>query len=114
MNDAPKFDVGEIVYRKSSATKGFLEPVKISITAKITGTWVYGVSIGKQKQPIAPANYGDRNNFGFSGPIEAQQVYYTESEFVLVCEALGMAEAYLQSQLSSIRLQLVNLCGTGG
>jgi len=111
MNDAPKFDVGDVVYRKSSATRGFLEPVNITIVAKITGTWVYGINVGKPKQPMAPTIFGDRINFGFS---DAQQVYYTESEFVLICEALGMAEAYLQSQLSSIQAQLVNLCGTGG
>ena len=114
MNDAPKFHAGDVVYRRSSATRGFLEPVNITIIAKITGTWVYGINTGKPKQPTAPTYFGDRINFGFSGPFEAQQVYYTESEFVLICEALGMAEAYLQSQLSAIQIQLVNLCGTGG
>lgn len=110
MSNAPKYDIGTVVYFRSSAAKGFLEAVRITITTKVNYGWIYGVTY-KPSEPQAPAYFGDRISLGFINP---QQVFYTEDEFVLYCEALGLAEQYYTIQLSNIQSLIANNCGTSG
>jgi hypothetical protein len=111
MSNIPKYDTGDVVYFRSSASRGFIEAVKISIIAKISTTWVYGIQY-KMQQPQVPAIFGDRISFG--NVATPQQVYYTEDEFVTYCEALSLSEAYLQQQLNSIQALIATHCGTAG
>ena len=110
MANSPKYDVGDIVYFKTSAARGFIEPVKIGIVAKIDTTWVYGLKY-KNSEPSAPRVFGDRISLGGLG---AQQVYYTEDEFQTYCEALSVAERYLTSQLTAIQTLIAANCGVTG
>jgi hypothetical protein len=110
MANSPKYDVNDIVYFKSSAARGFIEPVKIGIVAKIDSTWVYGLRY-KTAEPSAPRVFGDRISFGGIG---SQQVYYTEDEFQTYCEALGVAERYLAGQLTAIQSLISASCGVTG
>lgn len=110
MASSPKYDVNDLVYFKSSAARGFIEPVKIGIVAKIDATWVYGLKY-KTAEPTVPRVFGDRINFGNLG---SQQVYYTEDEFQTYCEALSIAERYLNSQLTAIQTLIAANCGVTG
>lgn len=110
MPDNPKYDLNTVVYFKTSAARGFLEPVKIGIIAKVTTGWVYGITY-RAAEPITPSVFGDRINIGRLNP---QTIYYTEDEFVTYCEALGLAEAYLSTQLASIQALITTNCGTSG
>jgi hypothetical protein len=110
MANSPKYDVGNVVYFKASAARGFIEPVKIGIIAKIDTTWVYGLKY-KTAEPSAPRVFGDRISFG---GLNSQEVYYTEDEFLTYCEALSFSEKYLNSQLTAIQALITANCETTG
>ncbi len=110
MASTPKYEIGEGVYFRSSAARGFLEAVRITIISKVQSGWIYGITY-RPNEPQAPAYYGDRINLGYVNP---QQVFYTEDEFVTYCEALGLAERYLQIQLNNIQGLIASNCGTSG
>lgn len=106
----PKYDINDVVYFRTSAARGFIEPVRITIVTKINSGWIYGINI-KQSQPTAPSVYGDQIVFG---GYNQNQVFYSESEFVSYCEALYMSENYLATQLANIQSLIATHCGTGG
>lgn len=104
---APTYDVGNVVYLKESAALGFLEAVKISGIYRNTDGWIYTTE-ARSAQPSAAATYGDRISF-----TNRATLYFSESEFVDVCAALDLAEAYAQRLLQSIQARKASLCNGG-
>lgn len=104
MIEAPLYDVGDVVYLRESAALGFLEAVRISGVMRAKGTWMYSVS-ARAPGPTAVTHHGDRIN-----SVAAMILYFTESEFVPVCDALALAEANAQRQLQRLQAQRASLC----
>jgi hypothetical protein len=106
MSSTPLYDEGDVVYLKESAALGFLEPARISAIFKRNGQWLYTVKMGAG-DPNPVAHYGDRIHM-----VRGSVVYFTEDEFVLLCDALDLAEANAQKQLDNIQSQKAILCAT--
>ena len=107
MSDTPLYNVDDVVYLRESAALGFLEPVRIAGISKTTSTtWVYTIKMGAG-QPTAVSHYGDRIHM-----VRGSVVYFTEDEFVLLCDAFEMAEVNAQKQLDNIKAQRAILCAS--
>jgi len=102
--NAPKYDIGAVVYLKESAAMGFLEAVVISGITHNGSKWMYTIRAGRA-QPTGVAYYGDRIT-----AVHAKTLYFTEDEFVTHCDALTLAEANAQRALERIQLQRAGLC----
>lgn len=104
MSETPKFTVGQHVYLKESAALGFLETVRINGIYKSPVGWSYTVAIGG-REPTGARFYGDRVSL-----INNSVLFFSEDEFVSVCEALTLAERSLQKSLQDIQSKLASLC----
>ena len=102
--ETPLYDVGDVVYLKESAAMGFLEAVAISGITRNRGIWSYAISFAGSG-PTAPSYYGDRVS-----STQHKLLYFTETEFVTKCDALALAKANLELQLSSIQAQINSIC----
>ena len=101
--DAPKYDIGDVVYLKESAALGHLEAVTISGAVYNNG-WMYTIRAGRAL-PTSVAHYGDRIS-----AVHAKTLYFTENELIVLCDALELAEANAQRALERIQIQRTNLC----
>ena len=102
--DAPKYDVGDVVYLKESAALGHLEAVTISGATYSNNSWMYTIRAGRAL-PTSVAYYGDRIS-----AVHAKTLYFTENELIVLCDALELAEANAQRALERIQIQRTNLC----
>jgi hypothetical protein len=102
--DAPLYDIGDVVYLRESAAIGHLEAVTISGATYRESKWMYAIRAGRA-QPSSVPYYGDRIS-----AVNAKTLYFTESELVVLCDALLLAEANAQRALERIQLQRANLC----
>jgi len=106
MSDTPLYDFNDIVYLRESAALGFIEPVRIAGISKVANTWTYTISMSVS-QPTPVSHYGDRIH-----RVQGSVLYFTEEEFVLLCDALELAEANAQKQLDNLQAQRASLCDT--
>ncbi len=100
----PLYDVNDTVYFKESAALGHLEAVTISGILARGDAWLYTV-YASRGQPTAVAHYGDRKT-----TTHAATLYFSEDEFVLLCDALDLAEANAQAHLDRIQAQRAAMC----
>lgn len=103
----PKYNFGDVVYLKESAALGFLEAMRISGVHLGQSGWMYTVDVS-QRQPQAASFYGDRRSF-----VHHTKLYFTEDEFVVLCDALLLAETNAQLTLDRLRAQRAALCPSG-
>jgi hypothetical protein len=104
----PKYKVDDIVYLRSSAVIGFLETAKISGLHTHQGQWIYTIYAGGPTV-VPNSTYGDRKSL-----LDKTTMYFSESEFVSLCEALPMMRAHLQDRLNKIDAAIeINGCGPG-
>lgn len=105
---ANKFTLGSLVYLTSSAGIGFLESFKIlGLRQGSDGLWYYKFGV-PQRPPTAVGTLGDR--------ITKKQSYdfeLCESEVLVLCDALVLAEGYLQNQLTKIQAIKAQYCDIG-
>jgi hypothetical protein len=104
---APKYNVDDVVYLAESAKIGALESYQITAQYRDgSGVWVYRIGV-PDRLPNSPT-VGDRNNlkrtFDFN---------MTEDEFCSFCEALALAESYLQRELARIQSLKTTYCNGG-
>jgi len=97
-NNIPLFEIGQHVYFRESAALGHLESVVINGMVRQNSQWLYTIRAGSIGA-VAPF-YGDRKT-----TTSAATLYFTEDEFVLLCDALELAEANAVAQLNRIREQ---------
>jgi len=115
MMSNPKYNVNDVVYLRESAALGFLEAMRINSVnnSDISSGWLYTLS-ASQLQPIAASHYGEMITSTYGrGSIHSSsgaQVYFTEDEFVSLCEALDLIRAVLQARLSKVEAQIADLC----
>lgn len=102
--NAPLYDVNDVVYLKESAALGHLEAVSISGVISRGASWLYSIHASRGRVR-AVAHYGDRIT-----TTNAKTLYYTEDEFVLLCDALDLAEANAQAHLARIQAQRATMC----
>jgi hypothetical protein len=102
--ELPLYDIEEVVYLKESAALGFLEAVRISGISRTKDAWIYSVS-ARAPQPTAVSHHGDRIN-----AVAGMILYFTENEFVPLCDALSLAEANAARQLAQIQAQRASIC----
>jgi len=96
MNQNPKYKIDDVVYLRSSAVIGFLEAAKISSMQTYQGQWIYTIYAGGPSV-VPNSTYGDRKSL-----LDKSTLYFTESEFVTLCEALPMMRAHLQDRLDKV------------
>jgi len=101
---APLYDIGDSVYLRESAALGFIEAVRISGVSKQSTGWVYTIE-ARSAQPMAPTVYGDR-----IATTNRAILYFSEDEFLPLCDALNLAEEHALSVLSKIQAQKQRLC----
>lgn len=99
MINAPTYSPGEVVYLKESAALGFLEAVRISGVMYTQNGWLYTIQ-AKSGLPVSPSHFGDRRI-----AVHGATLYFSEDEFLTVCDAELLVEANLQAQLDRIKLQ---------
>ena len=104
---APAFNIGQVVYLRESAALGRLEAMRISGIHMATDEWIYTITLDGPAQR-STATFGDRVSL-ITGAI----LTYTESEFVLLCDALALAEANAQRALDKVQAQRAALCPRG-
>jgi hypothetical protein len=104
MISRPLYEPGDIVYLRESAALGFLEAVQISTLMYGPNGWVY-TTRSRAGQPTALSHYGDRASL-----VNGVTLYFSEDEFVTVCDAQLLVEANLQAQLDRIRSQRSSQC----
>lgn len=104
MIEGPAYSPGDIVYLRESAALGFLEAMQIGGIMYGPNGWLYTV-VAKAGQLAAPTYYGDRIS-----AVNASLLYFSEDEFVTVCDAQLLVEANLNSQLRRIQLQRAAQC----
>jgi uncharacterized Fe-S radical SAM superfamily protein PflX len=93
---------------RESAVLGFLEPHTIAGVQRGQNGWVYTV-IARPNQPIAAPHFGERRSM-----VNGATMYFQECEFVTICEALELAEAYHLRQLAVIQSRLRTYCVSAG
>ena len=101
----PLYNVNDTVYLRESAALGHLEAVSISGIYSRSDSWMYTILVARPGV-TGVAHYGDRITV-----TNASTLYFTEDEFVLLCDALDLAEANAQAQLARIQAQRSTLCG---
>jgi hypothetical protein len=99
----PLYGYGQVVYLRESAALGFIEPVKISGVHLGKDGWLY--TINATLSPPSPGGFGDRRSL-----VNTQLLYYSEGEFVLVCDAYLLAEANAKLNYERIKTQRQALC----
>jgi hypothetical protein len=102
----PQYAINDVVYLRESAALGYIEAVRISGVANSNGSWIYTVS-SRISQPRHATVYGDRISF-----VNGATLYFTEDEFVTLCEALNLAEDCFTRALAAIQTQKATYCGT--
>lgn len=100
----PIYKVGETTYLRSSAVLGFIEAVQISSVNSHNGNWIYTLSSGNA-QPTPGNYYGDRRSL-----IDTSLTYFSESEFISLCEALELVKIYLEGKLTQINSAIETNC----
>jgi hypothetical protein len=104
----PKYKVDDIVYLRSSAVIGFLETAKISGLHTHQNQWIYTIYAGGATV-VPNSTYGDRKSL-----LDKTTMYFSESEFQTLCEALPMVRANLQDRLNKIDAAIqINGCEPG-
>ncbi len=116
MSDVPKHDIGDVIYLRESAALGFLEAMRVGGISKNDSVWIYSL-VANQLQPNQASIYGDRiySTYG-RGQIHSSSgapLYFTEDEFLTLCEALVLIRNSLQSRLLTIESQIADLCSEG-
>lgn len=107
MKTNPKYTVGDSVYLKESAALGFLEAVLISGVHLGQNGWMYSIDVNIQR-PAPIAQYGDRKSL-----VNTATLFFSEEEFVELCDALTLAEVNAQLALNRLKAQRQALCPTG-
>lgn len=98
------YSPGDVVYLKESAAIGKIEAVRINQVVLNNDGWVYSI---KDNSSIgAPGSYSERRSL-----VSTQVPYFSEDEFVTVCEAYLLAETSVKALYDKIRAQRIALCG---
>jgi len=82
----PLYGPGDTAYFKESAAIGVLEAVRISGAHLGQNGWVY--SVNATMSPPSVGGYQERRS-----QISTQIIYYTEDEFLSLCDAMLLVEA---------------------
>lgn len=102
MTETPKYTERDVVYLKESAALGFLEAVTISGVMKNNGKWLYTINVSAAPMTTL---YGDKRSL-----VHGNTLYFSEDEFVLMCDALDLAEAHAQRVLDKVKAQKAMFC----
>ena len=100
----PLYTIGEVLYFKESAALGFLEAIRINGVHLNNTGWVYSVE-AKAPLQATPALYGDRVSL-----VNNATLYFSEDEFLTLCDALLLIEANLTRKLGQIQAQRASFC----
>lgn len=110
INNPPTFSVGETVYLRASAEKGFLEFYRIEEIRHSGSGYVYFLKIRPRRAMDELPTVGDRNTLKQSGGLR-----FTESELITVCEALELKKDYHTTQLANANAELAKYdCDSSG
>ena len=109
----PLYDIDDVVYLKSSAARGFLEPLRVSGIAfdRTSNSWIYRIRI--ESRAPRGQTVGDFNDLKKEIPFSLSQ-----GELVTFCEAIELAETNLTNALTRIQSLRADQCsedtaGTG-
>lgn len=98
--EAPLYGIGDVVYLRESANLGFLESVRIaSVNRQTNEVWTYTVSL-TGKLPASPL-FGERITHQ-----PERTLFFEESELLLECDALELAETHLITRLNDVQTRL--------
>lgn len=99
----PLYDYGEVVYLRESAAMGSLEAVKISGAHLGQNGWMY--SINSSLSPASMGGHPDRRSH-----VSTQTLYYSEDEFLSLCDALVLVEANTKAAYERAKAQRQAFC----
>jgi len=100
----PLYEPGNILYLRESAALGFLEAVRISGMSYGPNGWIYTIT-AKGGLPSSTSFQGDRIT-----AVQGMILYFSEDEFVSVCDAQALVEVNLQASLDRIQAQRASQC----
>lgn len=98
-----KYSPGEVVYLRESAALGFLESVRISGAHIGVNGWLYTVSANSA--PLTSGAHFDRRS-----QISTQTLYYSEDEFLILCDALLLVEINAKAVYDKAKAQRQLYC----
>ncbi len=98
-----KYNPGDVVYLRESAALGQLEAVKISGAHLGQNGWMY--SINSSLSPPSMGGAMERRS-----QISTQTVYYTEDEFLVLCDALVLVETNAKASYDRAKAQRQSFC----
>lgn len=96
----PKYQYGEVVYLRESAAIGSLEAVKIGGVHQGQGGWLYSLNVA-----VGQVGHLDRRS-----NVGTQVLYYTEDEFLPLCDALVLVEANAKAAYDRAKAQRQAYC----
>lgn len=100
---APTYSYGQVVYLRESAALGILEAMRISGVHQGKDGWLY--TVNASLSPPTPGSFADRRSL-----VSTQVLYYSESEFVSLCDAYLLAEANAKRRYDQIKAQRQVYC----
>lgn len=107
-----KFEIGDSVYVRESATKGFLENYTVvGINKDPTGFWKYSIGIA-HSTPVINSTVGDRNVL--KGNFLSPDLKFYEDELTTYCEALDLAIPVVLAQYNRLVKLRIQHCEDGG
>lgn len=103
-----KYEIDDIVYLTSSANIGFLEAYRIDAKKFVSSanTWAYKITI--LKHPPVQFTVQAANDLRKS----PYDVWYTENEFVTICNAIDLAITRINQILSNLNFAKTEKCGS--
>lgn len=100
----PAYTVGDVVYIKESAALGSLEAVRIYGVHLGQNGWMYSINVS-----MAPPSFGG-GGLDRRSQIGTQTLYYTEDEFLLLCDAVVLVEANAKASYERAKAQRQIYC----
>ncbi len=99
----PLYDMSTTVYLRESAALGKLEPMRINGIHLGQAGWMY--SVGAAMSPPSAGGPLDRRS-----NVNTAVLYYSESEFLTLCDALVLVEANAKSAYDRAKSQRQSYC----
>jgi len=105
INNPPLYSVGETVFLRASAERGFLESYRIDEIRHSGNGYIYFLLINPRRFNDELPTIGDRNSLR-----QTKGLKFRESELITICEALALKRVFHENKLADTVAELSRLC----